>query len=129
MDYLTFNGIGNSQLGLKVMHSNHLSIPGKKVDLIDIPGRTGSLIIEDGSFNNLEIEIIFFLDTRKTKDLVNRSKLIGNWLQGHRGYKDLVFSDGTKLKAKCMNQIDISRLARNVSEFKVNFSCYSEEVQ
>ena len=50
--HFTFNGVNSQQYGLKVKQSNHLTRPAKKIESIEIPGRTGNLIIDDGSKKN-----------------------------------------------------------------------------
>lgn len=123
MDF-TFNKISASSKGLKIKDSNHLSRPSKAYESIKVPGRTGNLIIDDGSFNNKEIEITCFLDRRQAKDLITKAKEIGNWLQGETGYKELSFSDGSNFKAICSNQIDISQTIKNFAEVVIRFEVY-----
>ena len=60
--YFTFNGTSSERYGLKVKNSNHLSRPAKKIESISVPGRTGNLIIDDGSKENLVILILSCID-------------------------------------------------------------------
>ena len=63
--YFTFNGTSSERYGLKVKNSNHLSRPAKKIESISVPGRTGNLIIDDGS--RLHLVFIRKLVTKQLK--------------------------------------------------------------
>lgn len=124
---MVFNGISNKALSLKIKETNHLSIPPKKIELIPVPGRTGDLIVYDDSKENQIIKVVCSLDTRKSKDFLEKCKAIGNWLQESNGYKRLTFSDGKRFNAVCINQIDISKKLKNFGEVEINFSAYEVE--
>lgn len=119
--HFTFNGISSGRYGLKVKSSNHLSRPAKKIESIAIPGRTGNLIIDDGSKENLQIELECFVDARNNGNLPYLAKQISSWLQDPIGYQTLIMYDGTKFKAICTNQIDISELIDNFAEISIRF--------
>ena len=58
----TFNGTTSTSKKLKCKDINHLSFASKSYESIKIPGRTGNLIIDDGSLKNKDIEITALLD-------------------------------------------------------------------
>lgn len=120
----TFNGINSDTYGLKVKATNHLSFPAKNIESIEIPGRTGNLIIDDGSRKNLSIEVVCFLDCRENKDIALRTRQISAWLQDPIGYQSLIFSDGIKFKAICTNQIDVGELINYFGEITIRFDGY-----
>lgn len=95
--------------------------------MISIPGRTGDLILDDQSRENLTINLVCALDVRKTKNFKQTCENIQNWLQGSANYKDLQFSDGYKFKAVCINQIDISKVLANYGEVSIVFSAFKQE--
>lgn len=119
----TFNGIANTIYNLKLIKSNHLSLAAKNIELIKIPGRTGDLIIDDGSYSNKNIELVCHLDKRGG-ELNTTIKNIRAWLQGTTGYKTLTFSDGRTFNAVCINQIDISYLLKDYVEIAIIFSAW-----
>ena len=122
--HFTFNNISSETFGLKVKSTNHLSLPAKKIESIEIPGRTGNLIIDDGSRRNLSIEVVCFLDCRADKNIAFKTRQISNWLQGPIGYRKLVFSDGVTFNAICNNQIDIAELINYYGEIMIHFDAY-----
>ena len=119
--YFIFNGVNSQQYGLRVKQSNHLSSPAKKIESIEIPGRTGNLIIDDGSRMNLTIELLCTLDCRSGNNIAIVSKLIGAWLQDPIGYQTLTMYDGMTFKAICTNQVDISEVIDNFAEVSIRF--------
>ena len=52
----TFNGITSTSKNLKCKDISHLSFAVKSYESIKIPGRTGNLIIDDGSYENKAVE-------------------------------------------------------------------------
>lgn len=122
----TFDNINSLDVNLKVRESNHLSMPPRKHEVISVPGRTGNLILKDDSFENHTINILCTLDTRKTNDFELHCEAIGKWLQSSGGYKKLVFSDGSKFNAMCINQIEISKILKNVGSVNITFTAYKE---
>ena len=122
--YFTFNNISSETYGLKVKATNHLSLPAKKIESIEIPGRTGNLIIDDGSKQNLSIEVVCYIDCREDKNIALKTHQIGTWLQEPIGYQKLVFSDGITFNAICTNQIDISELVNYFGEVAIRFDAY-----
>lgn len=117
----TFNNVSCETHGLKVKTSNHLSSPAKKIESIEIPGRTGNLIVDDGSKKNLTINVVCYLDCRTDDNIAVVSKRIASWLQDTIGYQRLVFSDGLKFDAVCVNQIDIEEVINNFAEVSISF--------
>lgn len=120
----TFNNVSCETHGLKVKSTNHLSLPAKKIESIEIPGRTGNLIIDDGSKQNLSIEVVCYIDCREDENIALKTRQIGTWLQEPIGYQKLVFSDGITFNAICTNQIDISELINYFGEVAIRFDAY-----
>ena len=122
--YFKFNNISSETYGLKIKTSNHLSRPAKKIESISVPGRTGNLIIDDGSKENLQIELACYVDSRPNKNLKKTMKDIGSWLQDPIGYQLLEFSDGATFKAVCMHQIDVNEIIRYFAEVTIRFDAF-----
>lgn len=119
--HFTYNGISSEIYNLKIKSSNHLSRAAKKIESIEIPGRTGNLIIDDGSLQNKQIELVCTLDCRQYENIHVVAKQIGDWLQGPIGYQTLTMSDGMSFKAVCTNQIDINQLLKHFAEVSIRF--------
>ena len=121
----TFNNKSSRDFNIKIKKSNHLSIPRRKLEFVEVQGRTDNLIIDEGSREMLDIEIEAFIDCRGscTKDYVSR---LDSWLNSSTGYKDLVFDDNTTLKAIFVGQIDFNSITKNFEEILLQFKAYRE---
>ena len=105
----TFNNKSSRDFNIKIKKSNHLSIPRRKLELVEVQGRTDNLIIDEGSREMLDIEIEAYIDCRGESTYSYASRL-DSWLNGSNGYQDLIFDDGTILKAIFVGQIDFNEL-------------------
>ena len=122
----TFNGVSSRDFNIKVKQSNHLSIPRKKLEFIEVQGRTDNLIIDEGCREMLDIQLECFVDCRSEN---TRQYAIGldNWLNSSAGYKELKFDDGTILKAIFVGQIDFNEIVKNFNEIILQFKAYRGE--
>ena len=122
----SFNSQSSTKLGIVVSDSNHLTKGRRRVEIIAVPGREDDLIIEDKTRENITVSI------RCVVDAVGTGKKIGvlideidTWLNV-AGYKDLVFDDGTKLKACFTGEIAPTKIRANAYEIELEFSAYKE---
>ena len=122
----TFNGVSSRDFNIKVKQSDHLSIPRKKLEFIEVQGRTDNLIIDEGCREMLDIQLECFIDCRdeSTKEYSMR---LDSWLNGSSGYQNLIFDDGTTLKAIFVGQIDFNEIVKNFNEIILQFKAYREE--
>ena len=120
-----FNNKSSKDFNIKIKKSNHLSIPRKKLEFVEIQGRTDNLVIDEGSREMLDIEIEAFIDCRNS-DTYSYALMLDNWLNGSVGYQDLIFDDNTTLKAIFVGQIDFNEIVNNFSEILLQFKAYRE---
>lgn len=122
----TFNGVSSRDFNIKVKQSNHLSIPRKKLEFIEVQGRTDNLIIDEGCREMLDIQLECFIDCR-SENTRQYAMGLDNWLNSSAGYKELKFDDGTILKAIFVGQIDFNEIVKNFNEIILQFKAYREE--
>ena len=121
----TFNNDNRRDFNIKIKKSNHLSIPRKKLEFIEVQGRTDNLIINEGSREMLDIEKEAYIDCRDL-DTKTYALRLDEWLNNTNGYTDLVFDDNTALKAIFVGQIDFNCIVKNFSEVLLQFKAYRE---
>jgi phage-related protein len=121
----TFNNANSRDFNIKIKKSNHLSIPRKKLEFIEVQGRTDNLIIDEGSREMLDLEIEAFIDCRDL-DTKTYALRLDEWLNNTNGYTDLVFDDDTALKAIFVGQIDFNAIVKNFNEVLLQFKAYRE---
>ena len=83
----TFNNMNSKWFNIKIKNSNHLSIPKRKLEFIEVQGRTDNLVIDENCREMLDIEIEAYIDCRDsdTSYYVNR---LDEWLNSSVGYQD-----------------------------------------
>ena len=121
----TFNNKSSRDFNIKIKKSNHLSIPRRKLEFIEVQGRTNSLIIDEGSREMLDVEIEAYIDCRDSNTKTYALRL-DEWLNGANGYSNLTFNDGIKLKAIFVGQIDFNEIVNNFNEILLQFKAYRE---
>ena len=121
----TFNNKSSRDFNIKIKKSNHLSIPKRKLEFIEVQGRTNNLIIDEGSREMLDIEIEAYIDCRE-EDTYSYALRLDEWLNGISGYQDLIFDDGVELKAIFVGQIDFNSITKNFEEILLQFKAYRE---
>ena len=123
------NDKSNRDFNFKIKETNHLLRPKKKLELISIPGRTGDLIIDEGSRENFNLVITGYLDVKgdaRELELVEVINELDKWLNSTTGYQTMEFDDGTILKVVFTGDIDPQYIVKNFSEITLEFSAYKE---
>ena len=121
----TFNNKSSRDFNIKIKKSNHLSIPRKKLEFIEVQGRTDNLVIDEGSREMLDVEIEAYIDCRDSNSKTYALRL-DEWLNGANGYSNLTFNDGVTLKAIFVGQIDFDEVVKNFNEILLQFKAYRE---
>ncbi len=118
-----FNNNQSDDLGIIITSSNHLDRFKKRREFIQVPGRTGDLVLDDGSYENLELEITCVIEDEDNID--ERLKHIEKWLKTN-DYSLLEFDDGVRFSAIYMEMKEMRKIIKNVVECKIVFSCKKE---
>ena len=121
----TFNNKSSRDFNIKIKKSNHLSIPRRKLEFIEVQGRTDNLIIDEGSREMLDIEIEAYIDCRN-EDTYSYALRLDSWLNSSNGYQNLIFDDNTNLKAIFVGQINFNEIVNNFNEILLQFKAYRE---
>lgn len=121
--YFIFNGKKSSDFdvwasGLNIFHS-----PERRIERIQVPGRNGELLIEDGSFENTEL---LFKDCFIPRHFSENFTNLSNYLNRQKGYQRLELSwlpDEYRLAAF---HGDIEASMKNwdgMGKFDLSFNC------
>ena len=121
----TFNNKSSRDFNIKIKKSNHLSIPRRKLEFVEVQGRTDNLIIDEGSREMLDVEIEAYIDCRN-EDTYSYALRLDEWLNSSNGYQDLIFDDEVELKAIFVGQIDFNSITKNFEEILLQFKAYRE---
>ena len=121
----TFNNKSSRDFNIKIKKSNHLSIPRRKLEFLEVQVRTDSLKIDEGAMEMLDIEIEAYIDCRN-EDTYSYALRLDSWLNSSNGYQNLIFDDNTNLKAIFVGQINFNEIVNNFSEILLQFKAYRE---
>ena len=119
----TFNGVSSTTHGLKCKEINHFTFSSKSYESIKVPGRTGNLLVDDGSYENKVIPVTAYLDLRTVENKKTVVNNIKKWLIGHTGYKTLTFDDTVEYQAIVNGEITFKELFSDYYEIEINFEC------
>lgn len=124
MNYFIFNGKKSTDKGIIITKMPPIPKPARRVDKITIPGRSGVLYQEDGSYETIVIQIQCAI----IEDC-NISE-IASWLNGEG---NLILSSNPDVfyKANIINQVDYTSIVNLIYEFPLEIElqpfCYSNE--
>lgn len=89
LNHLTYDGVDSSSFGVFISGDGVFDAPARRGEMISIPGRNGSLFMDEGVFENITVEYPAFIGTGY-EDLF-RTKLgdLRSWLSSRGNYKRL----------------------------------------
>lgn len=86
---IVWNGISSDEIGVIVQHYPKVTLPKRKVEVIQIPGRNGDIIIDHEAYENYEQSYEVFLEADKYGGLEAVMPKLSAWLTGSYGYQRL----------------------------------------
>ena len=89
LNHLTYDGVDSSSFGVFISGEGVFDAPARRGEMISIPGRNGSLFMDEGVFENIEVEYPAFIGTGY--EALFRKKLgdLRSWLTSRGNYKRL----------------------------------------
>ena len=63
LNHLTFDGVDSSSFGVFISGEGVFNAPARRGEMISIPGRNGSLFMDEGVFENIPVEYPAFIGT------------------------------------------------------------------
>lgn len=122
LNHFTFNGHSSGEFGLLVSGINIYGSPSRIVEKVNVPYRSGDLIIDTGAFNNytLTYQVSIIDDTKA------RAEAISSWLLSSRGYQRLedTYNDDIYRMAAYYNQLDYTLTSLNrFGRANISFDC------
>lgn len=89
LNHLTYDGVDSSSFGVFISGDGVFDAPARRGEMISIPGRNGSLFMDEGVFENITVEYPAFIGTGY--EALFRQKLgdLRSWLSSRGNYKRL----------------------------------------
>ena len=124
LDYFVYGGTSSASFNFMIVENDNLNGFENDFELIEIPGRSGDLLINNNRKKNKEINIEAYVDLDRLGDAKTVSKNIKQWLQGEVKYKTLTFSnDLIEYKAIVKGPIEIVEEVEGLLNINFKFSC------
>ena len=124
LDYFVYGGTSSASFNFIITENDHLNSFENDFELIEIPGRSGDLVIDNKRKKNKEINIEAYIDLEGLEDAQTVVKNIKQWLQGEVTYKTLTFSnDLIEYEAIVKGPIEIVEEMEGLLNISFKFSC------
>lgn len=129
IDNIVFNGIDSRALGLKINRMTPFAVPPRRVTQYIVPGRNGSVIVDDGTFDNVQLDYGFAKYGAKSGDVAT-ANAIKVWVcqdgQYHR-LEDSRWPDHYMMAAALAPEITQVGSSRRSVEGVLHFECLPEK--
>lgn len=119
--FFHYDGKCSRDLGLFLSGFGIQDAPERDVSTIDIPGRNGSLLIDNGRYKNVTVTYPAFL----RKGLPEKTDELKRWLLRSSAYKRLEDSYQREFfrMARFSGSLEFASCGRHVSECRLTFDC------
>ena len=89
MGTMIFNGISTLDAGVVIQTPPVYEFPTRRVDVIQVQGKNGDIIIDKDAFNNVNREYNLASVFRKSGSFIEHARVIVDWLSSVSGYARL----------------------------------------
>lgn len=119
-----FNNRDASELGVYAISRPAIVSPERSVQLIEVPGRNGSVTLDDETYKDIEIDINCNFRVKKADDFGKKTRMIKSWLNSKTDNR-LIFNDDLDF-CRLVKKTTISKIERQskyIGTFEINFVC------
>ena len=124
MGIVMFNGISSLDYGIQVEHPPEYQAPARDYEVIHVPGRNGDLVIDNGSYQNVNRSYQMAIGDKR-KDYTSMANAISEWLHSVSGYARLEDSYEPEYYRMAMfqDEISIENIMQHAGRLTVDFNC------
>lgn len=124
MGIVMFNGISSLDYGIQVEHPPEYQAPARDYEVIHVPGRNGDLVIDNGSYQNINRSYQMAIGDKR-KDYTSMANVISEWLHSVSGYARLEDSYEPEYYRMAMfqDEISIENIMQHAGRLTVDFNC------
>lgn len=106
---ILFNGHNGREIGVAISTRPSIQAPEKRGEWVEIAGRSGSVLVSDGSYENITIEIA--MNIVQPRDRINSQfRRVKDWLSGTG---ELRFTDDREVYYK-VRQVGVTEFSRRI---------------
>ena len=126
LNTLTFDNKALSDYGVYLSGDGVFNSPARIGEMVHVPGRNGSLWLDENSFENIEVTYPAFIGTKDEADFRTKLMEVRSWLASREGYcrlEDTYHPDEYRL-AVFKNQIETEPVQyTRAGNFVITFDC------
>lgn len=126
LNYLTYDGVDSSDFGVFLSGAGAFNAPARRGEMVTIPGRNGSLFMDEGAFENIEVSYPAFIGSGYGHIFRTALASLRSALTSRGGYKRLTDSynpDEFRLAVyKSGLEVD-PKLYNRAGGFTIKFDC------
>jgi len=122
----SFKGIKAQDMNLRILNDITFESPNRSTTIIQIPGRNGSLIMDNGRYEDITRSIPCRLEAPRNRDVEELISRIHNWLGKDIGYheflwhKDPDYVYRARAENGAVSGRKLSRLANTLIDFRIH---------
>lgn len=124
MGVVIFNGVSSQDYGILVEHPPGYRTPARDYEAVHIPGRNGDLIIDSGSYQNVDRSYELAVGDPR-KGFTAMANMLSEWVNSVSGYARLEDSYEPEYyrMAVFQNELDIENILGHAGRVTVDFNC------
>lgn len=125
MGVIRFNGISSADFGCTIERRPNHTRGSRRGELIEVPGRNGAAVLEDGSFTTYTQEYVMAFKEGDTVPPYKRAAQVAEWLLGSRGFCRLEddFEPNVYRMARYAGALNIEQVADEYGRVVLEFEC------
>ena len=125
MGVIRFNGISSADFGCTIERRPNHTRGSRRGELIEVPGRNGAAVLEDGSFATYKQEYVMAFKEGDTMPPYKRAAQVAEWLLGSRGFCRLEddFEPNVYRMARYAGALNIEQVADEYGRVVLEFEC------
>ena len=123
---LIFGGVNSADYGIYITGAGAFNAPERAVELVSIPGRNGAIAIDQGRYENIEVEYPAGVFGDDATDFRTRFAEFRNAMKSQIGYQRLTdtYNPNEYRMAMFIGAVEIDPVAQNkAGEFSIIFNC------
>ena len=120
-DYFVFGNINALDYGIYAANKNQFEGAGKRIEIIQIPGRNGTLGISDGTFENINITYETYIKSQIEANIAGLRGALGS-ISGYARLADS-FEPDIFMKARYVEPFTVKGSDRKSAAIDISFDC------
>lgn len=123
---ITFGGVNSADFDLYVGGEGTFNAPKRVVEVFEVPGRNGDLVVDQGRFENIEVEYTIINQEADLATFSQKLSAFRNALCSQRGYQRLTdtFHTDEFRMALFIDEFEVKPIEyAPAAEFKIKFNC------